>query len=115
VDSAKRFVYILRSRSDPDRHYTGATSNVGVRLIAHNAGECTQTARHRPWDVDVVIAFRDESRARDFERYLKSGRGVTFARRHFLAKPSRVSGGRCARFLDQVRASLRFSSRESRL
>jgi predicted GIY-YIG superfamily endonuclease len=113
VESAQRFVYILRSRSDPDRHYTGVTSNVGARLTAHNAGECTHTARNRPWDVDVVLAFRDESRALDFERYLKSARGIAFANRYLRSKPSRAPARRGARFLEQVRASLRFSRRAS--
>ena len=78
----KRFVYVLRSRSDPNRYYTGVTSNVRARLSAHNAGECIHTAKHRPWELDVVVAFRDEGRAITFERYLKSGSGVAFAQRH---------------------------------
>ena len=78
----KRFVYVLRSRSDPARYYTGVTSNVRARLSAHNAGECIHTARHRPWELDVVIAFREEGRAITFERYLKSGSGAAFAQRH---------------------------------
>jgi hypothetical protein len=32
--------------------------------------------------IDVVIEFADEERAVRFERYLKSGSGVAFARRH---------------------------------
>jgi predicted GIY-YIG superfamily endonuclease len=79
---AKTFVYVLRSLSDRDRYYTGVTSNVRLRLAAHNAGECLHTARQRPWDVDVIIEFADERRAINFERYLKSGSGVAFAKRH---------------------------------
>ena len=78
----KKLVYVLRSLSDRDRYYTGVTSNVRLRLAAHNAGECVHTARHRPWKVDVVIEFVDERRAIAFERYLKSGSGVAFAKRH---------------------------------
>jgi predicted GIY-YIG superfamily endonuclease len=47
------------------------------------AGESVHTRRHRPWELDVVIAFRDEARALGFERYLKSGSGYEFAQRHF--------------------------------
>jgi predicted GIY-YIG superfamily endonuclease len=79
----KRFVYVLRSLSDRNRHYTGVTSNIRARLSAHNAGESVHTRRHRPWQLDVVIAFRDEARALGFERYLKSGSGYEFAQRHF--------------------------------
>jgi predicted GIY-YIG superfamily endonuclease len=79
----KRFVYVLRSRSTTKRYYTGLTSAVGARLAAHNAGHCTHTAAGRPWLVDVLIEFADETRAIAFERYLKSGSGVAFAKRHF--------------------------------
>jgi predicted GIY-YIG superfamily endonuclease len=82
VVTPKRFVYVLRSCSARERYYTGVTSNVRARLSAHNAGECTHTTRGRPWELDVVIAFRDQERAITFERYLKSGSGVAFAKRH---------------------------------
>jgi len=83
IAAEKRSVYILRSRSSPNRYYTGVTSNVRARLSAHNAGQCANTTAHRPWAIDVVIAFRDQSRALEFERCLKSGSGVAFAKRHF--------------------------------
>ena len=79
----KRFVYVLKNGEAPARHYTGVTSDVANRLAEHNAGNCTHTARHRPWSIDVVIEFADERRAVAFERYLKSGSGVAFAHRHF--------------------------------
>ncbi|HEY8550024.1 MAG TPA: GIY-YIG nuclease family protein [Vicinamibacterales bacterium] len=78
----KTTVYILRSRSDPGRYYTGVTRNWRARLQAHNDGLCTHTARHRPWTIDVLVHFADERRALAFERYLKSGSGCAFARRH---------------------------------
>jgi putative endonuclease len=80
-----RFVYILRSESDPSRHYVGRTSNVDERLVWHNAGPCGYTRRHRPWRVLVSIEFSDEAGAARFERYLKSGSGRAFAKRHFGA------------------------------
>src|SRR5262245_26184358 len=55
-----------------------------ARLSSHNAGECTHTTRHRPWELDVVIAFRDHARAIMFERSLKSGSGGAFAKRHLF-------------------------------
>lgn len=53
----KRFVYVLRSLGDRSRYYTGVTSRVRARLAAHNDGECLSTRRHRPWELDVVIAL----------------------------------------------------------
>jgi predicted GIY-YIG superfamily endonuclease len=33
----KRFIYILRSDADPNRHYVGITSDVDARLHVSNA------------------------------------------------------------------------------
>jgi len=41
------------------------------------------TARDRPWHVIVAVEFRTEEAALDFERYLKTGAGRAFAKRHF--------------------------------
>ena len=79
----KYIVYVLKSESEPRHYYTGLTSNLAARLEAHNAGRCTHTADGRPWVVDVIVEFLDEPRAVAFERYLKSGSGSAFARRHF--------------------------------
>jgi predicted GIY-YIG superfamily endonuclease len=86
----KRFVYVLRSDSDPTRHYVGVTSNVDERLEWHNPGPSGQTTRHRPWSVVVSIEFVDEPTAVEFERYLKSGSGRAFARRHFAPMVQRT-------------------------
>ena len=82
--SDKRFVYVLGNRSTPMRYYTGVTANVTARLADHNAGRCPHTADGRPWNIDLVVEFTDETRAMKFERYLKSGSGVAFAKRHLL-------------------------------
>lgn len=79
---AKRFVYVLKNAEVPPRYYTGVTGDVEHRLAMHNAGCSTHTAKYRPWSVDVVVEFTDEPRALAFERYLKSGSGNAFARRH---------------------------------
>ena len=76
-------VYVQRSESQPDRYYTGITSDLGRRLAAHNEGISKHTANGRPWQVVVTIEFRDTTAAAAFEKYLKSGSGRTFARAHF--------------------------------
>jgi predicted GIY-YIG superfamily endonuclease len=82
MPTSKSIVYVLRSLSDRSRYYTGVTSNLVLRLPTHNAGLCQSTAGGRPWEVDLTIEFADEERALKFERYLKSGSGVAFAKRH---------------------------------
>jgi predicted GIY-YIG superfamily endonuclease len=75
-------VYILRSKAHTRRYYTGVTSNWRARLAAHNAGRCPATRDGGPWDIDVLVEFADERRALALERYLKSGSGCAFAKRH---------------------------------
>lgn len=77
------FVYLLRSLSNPERYHTGVTSDVARRLRAHNAGLSQHTADAMPWQVVVSIWFVDLERAAAFEKYLQSGAGREFLRRHF--------------------------------
>lgn len=79
----KHFVYVLKNADTTPRFYIGLTSDVTRRISDHNAGRCPHTAPHRPWERHVVIEFPDEGRALLFERYLKSGSGRAFAKRHF--------------------------------
>ena len=77
-------VYILRSRSGVERFYVGITrDSPGRRIRQHNAGTVPHTARFRPWDLKAAFWFADEDTAFAFERYLKSGSGRAFAKRHF--------------------------------
>jgi predicted GIY-YIG superfamily endonuclease len=77
------YVYMLKSVQDPDRHYVGLTENLEACLVAHNAGKVHHTSKHAPWHIETAVAFRDKAKATAFERYLKSGSGREFARRHF--------------------------------
>jgi len=83
MEGEKRVVYVLRSASNPARHYVGITSDVRRRLVWHNAGQNVHTARDRPWIVIVSLEFQTEGAARAFERYLKTGSGRAFAKKHF--------------------------------
>ena len=79
----KTIVYMLRSDRDPSRHYTGLTSDFDRRLQWHNAGQNVDTARDRPWSLVISFQFSSETLACKFEKYLKSGSGREFAKRHF--------------------------------
>ena len=79
----RRFVYILRSETEPTHHYVGVTADVDERLDWHNGGPSGYTVNHRPWRVIVSIEFPDEQSAVRFEKYLKSGSGRAFTKRHF--------------------------------
>ena len=79
----RRLVYVLRNASATPQFYVGLTCDVNARLADHNDGRCPHTACRRPWMLHVVIEFSDEQTAIRFERYLKSGSGRAFAKRHF--------------------------------
>jgi putative endonuclease len=77
------YTYILRSVQDPGRHYTGFTPDPRARLAEHNHGKCSHSAKFAPWKLQCYFAFPTETLARNFERYLKSGSGRAFAKKHF--------------------------------
>ena len=79
----RRFVYVLESIVEPERHYIGLTADVSHRLEAHNAGLSWHTAKHRPWRLLVTIEFADAACAARFEKFLKTGSGRAFGRHHF--------------------------------
>lgn len=81
---AKRFVYVLRSIPAPERFYVGLTSDVESRLVIHNSGGSQHTAMIRPWELVTSIQFSNANSAIAFERYLKTGSGRAFAKRHFM-------------------------------
>jgi predicted GIY-YIG superfamily endonuclease len=83
TEPPKYSVYLLASERNQLR-YVGITDNVNRRLEVHNSGGSSFTAPHRPWRLVVAVEFPTELRARQFERYLKTGSGRAFAKRHFV-------------------------------
>jgi putative endonuclease len=82
-ECVKRFVYVIRNDIN-DSPYVGVTSDITRRLDTHNSGGSVHTRAWRPWRLAVSLEFGTESRALQFESYLKSGSGRAFMRRHFL-------------------------------
>jgi predicted GIY-YIG superfamily endonuclease len=80
----RRFVYVMISTRDPQRHYVGLTSNVATRLAVHNSGGSQYTAQYRPWRLIVSLEFASQAGAVAFEQYLKTGSGRAFAKKHFI-------------------------------
>ncbi len=75
------YVYILQSIESPQRLYVGLTHDLRDRLRRHNAGEVPHTSKWLPWRIKTSIAFTDESKAAEFERYLKTASGRAFAKK----------------------------------
>ena len=78
------YAYILQSLSSPDQLYHGHSFDLKQRQSEHNSGHCLHTAKSIPWKVKFYAAFESLDQAQRFERYLKSGSGHAFARRHLL-------------------------------
>ena len=74
-----KYVYLLQSAPFPEKRYIGLTSNLKNRLNAHNRGQSPHTAKFKPWKLVTYVAFSNESKAVEFEGYLKSGSGRAFA------------------------------------
>jgi len=68
------FVYIIYSVGF-DRYYVGLSSNVILRLKAHNSGVVKSTKAFRPWKIVHTELFETRIEARRREKYLKSAAG----------------------------------------
>jgi len=75
------YVYLIQSIKNPSKTYVGFTNNIKERLKKHNEGASIYTADFRPWKLKSFIGFDEESRALEFEKYIKSGSGYSFAKR----------------------------------
>ncbi|MEQ8423967.1 MAG: GIY-YIG nuclease family protein [Cyclobacteriaceae bacterium] len=77
------FVYILRCSDNSS--YTGCTNNIDNRMERHNKGQVHYTKSRLPAELVAYLAFPDKYKAYEFEKYLKSGSGRAFAKRHLLS------------------------------
>ena len=73
-------VYILKCADG--KPYTGCTENLEERLERHNNGYVPATKNRRPVTLTTRIVFTDKYKAFEFEKYLKSGSGRAFIKRH---------------------------------
>ncbi len=78
-----KYVYIIQSKNFPDQYYTGITDNIDARIKEHNYGKSVHTNKFKPWKLLVYMVFTNNNSAIAFEKYLKSGSGRAFARKHF--------------------------------
>jgi predicted GIY-YIG superfamily endonuclease len=85
------YVYILRSERSPKQTYVGSTTDLEKRVAEHNAGKSTHTNKFKPWRLEAYVAFPKLDVAEGFERYLKTGSGRAFAKRHLLTPGSSLT------------------------
>lgn len=99
------YTYILLS-SKSHIFYFGSTVDISNRLTLHNSGRVKSTKPHIPWKLVWYGAFSKEKEARDFELYLKTGSGKSFAYKRLVAEALKkdFSEGRIPRYSEAHKA-----------
>jgi putative endonuclease len=79
----KYYVYIIQSLKDKSL-YTGITTNLKKRLEMHNYGGSKYTSKKLPYKLIWYSSFLDKYKAYKFEKYLKTGSGIAFLKKHLI-------------------------------
>jgi putative endonuclease len=75
------YVYSLKCR---DGFYIGCTHNIEERFQRHQNGHVPATQNRLPVILEFYIAIEDKYKAFQFEKYLKSGSGRAFIKKHLI-------------------------------
>ena len=75
------YVYSLKCN---DGYYIGCTNNLKDRLERHKNGQVPATASRLPIELEFYFAIPNKYKAFNFEKYLKSGSGRAFLKKHLI-------------------------------
>ncbi|MEK7188090.1 MAG: GIY-YIG nuclease family protein [Patescibacteria group bacterium] len=76
------YVYILECGDNG--FYTGCMNDPGKRLERHKGGKVPATRDRLPVKLTSYFAFDNKYTAFNFKKYLKSGSGQTFLKKHLV-------------------------------
>lgn len=76
------YVYILSLENG--QFYIGFTRDLKRRLGKHSHGEVRTTAKMPPRELVFYAAFTSETKAFEFERYLKTSSGFAFRNKRLI-------------------------------
>jgi predicted GIY-YIG superfamily endonuclease len=76
------YVYVLLC--DNGEYYKGCTNNIEDRLQRHQKGYVESTREILPVKLVSNTMFTDQQKAYAYEKYLKSGSGRAFLKRHLI-------------------------------
>jgi len=76
------YVYILECNDD--RLYVGCCSDLKERITRHKKGQIPATKNRLPVKLISYFAFQNKYTAFNFEKYLKSGSGRAFMKKHLI-------------------------------
>jgi len=77
-------MYYIYSLKCKDGYYVGCTDNIQERLERHKKGQVPATVDRLPITLELYFATENKYKAFDFEKYLKSGSGRAFIKKHFI-------------------------------
>ena len=77
-------MYYVYSLKCEDGFYIGCTDDLRGRLERHQKGHVPATAKRLPIELEFYFGIKDKYKAFEFEKYLKSGSGRAFIKKHFL-------------------------------
>jgi predicted GIY-YIG superfamily endonuclease len=73
------YIYSLKCKNG---YYIGCTDDLKDRLKRHQMGQVPATAKRLPVKLAFYFAINDRYKAFEFEKYLKSGSGRAFIKKH---------------------------------
>ena len=75
------YVYVLKCKDN--KTYLGCCDNLKERINRHQKGNVPATKDRLPVKLISYFAFSSKYTAFNFEKYLKSGSGRAFMKKHF--------------------------------
>lgn len=76
------YVYILKLFNND--YYIGRTDDLKRRIKEHLSGTERTTKRYLPCKLVTYISFENRDKSFKFEKYLKTGSGLAFRKRHLI-------------------------------
>jgi len=64
--------------------YIGSTNNLQRILSQHNSGSVQSTKHYRLFEMIAYVAIRTEKKARELEKYFKTGSGRAILKKRIL-------------------------------
>ena len=77
------FVYILKSKAS-EFIYIGSTYDLDRRLQEHNDLKSQSTKSFAPFEIIAYVAVNSEIKARELEKYFKTGSGKAILNKRIL-------------------------------
>ena len=77
------YVYFLKSKG-MEWYYVGSTGLLRKRIEDHQNGLIQSTKHYRPFELRAYLAVKTEAKARELEKYFKTGSGRAVMRKRIL-------------------------------